>query len=346
MRREHSSRRSGEAALTCRRVESLFDLLAAAGAQPARTPVHVDPFWVEVLLSGWAQGFALVWGALWGSFANVVIYRLPRGMSVVRPRSRCGSCETALGVVDNIPIVSYLVLRGRCRHCKATYSSRYVVVEALAATLAFALYVRIVQVPLVAGHGVNLLGWLAAFGFSLALLIVAYIDLDLWIIPDGVVLPMAVVGVGLAVLSPESMGVGWVEALAAGGLAAATFWLIYIFYKRVRGIEGLGLGDAKLLLMVGVFTGFTGVAWTVGAGALQGLLISVPLLIMGRTVANSDLQAVHGADPELGQEDPDAGISGTRVPFGPFLALAALEYTLLKAQILAMFSWLAGGGAW
>src|SRR5690606_39513162 len=92
---------------------------------------------------------------------------------------------------------------------------------------------------------------------------------------------------------------------------------------------GLGLGDAKLLLMVGAFTGPVGLAWTLGAGALQGLLISIPLLRSGKQVANSDLQEVHGDDPTLGEDDPDR-LLGQRVPFGPFLALAALEFVLLR----------------
>src|SRR5690606_13873320 len=140
------------------------------------------------------------------------------------------------------------------------------------------------------------------FTFGLALLVVTYIDLDYWIIPDAIVLPLAAVGAGLAVIWPELLGLTWIEAIGAAlagyGLFAGIRWL----YLRFRGIEGLGLGDAKLLLMVGAFTGPVGLAWTLGAGALQGLLISIPLLRSGKQVANSDLQEVHGDDPTLGED--------------------------------------------
>jgi leader peptidase (prepilin peptidase)/N-methyltransferase len=113
-------------------------------------------------------------------------------------------------------------------------------------------------------------------------------------------------------------------------------------YLKFRGIEAIGLGDGKLLLMIGIFGGPMAVAWALGAGALQGLLVSIPMLLTGRNPANSDLQEVHGEDPTLGEEDPDAGVMGKRVPFGPFLALAGLEWVLLRRQIEALFGWLMG----
>jgi leader peptidase (prepilin peptidase)/N-methyltransferase len=95
-------------------------------------------------------------------------------------------------------------------------------------------------------------------------------------------------------------------------------------------------------LMIGIFGGPMAIAWALGAGALQGLLVSVPMLLTGRNPANSDLQEVHGDDPTLGEEDPDAGVMGMRVPFGPFLALAGLEWVLLRRQIEELFGWVTG----
>ncbi|HLT39741.1 MAG TPA: hypothetical protein VK034_25840, partial [Enhygromyxa sp.] len=103
------------------------------------------------------------------------------------------------------------------------------------------------------------------------------------------------------------------------------------------------LGDGKLLLMIGIFGGPMAVAWALGAGAVQGLLVSVPMLLVGRSPANSELTEVHGDDPTLGEEDPDAGVMGRRVPFGPFLALAGLEWVLLRRQIEGLFLWMVGG---
>ncbi|MCA9655545.1 MAG: prepilin peptidase [Myxococcales bacterium] len=302
----------------------------AAGAV---APQPVDPFLLEVLLSPWARGLAFVWGLLWGSFANVVIYRVPRGMSVLRPRSRCSACETPIAAWDNIPVISYLLLRGRCRHCGEPFALRYLMVELLSGVLSFSLYMKLVHVPLVEGGGPQLVTWLLWLAFGLALLVVTFVDLDLWIIPDVVVLPMAALGVGLAFLQPQWLGIDGPEALLAAGLGYGLFAGIRFVYLRWRGIEALGLGDAKLLLMVGAFTGLPGLVWCVGAGAVQGLLVSVPMLLLGRNVANSDLHEVHGDDPELGEEDPDAGVGGRRVPFGPFLAVAALEFVLVRDLI-------------
>lgn len=302
-------------------------------------PAAVDPILVSVLLAPAASLGAFVWGALWGSFANVVIWRVPRGLSVVSPRSACTACGAPVAWYDNLPIASFLALRGRCRRCGEPLALRYLVVEVIGAVLSFTLYMMHVVRPLVEGGAPGIGAWLLWFVFGLGLVIVTYTDLDLWIIPSEVVLPMAALGLGAAALSPSTLGVGVVEAAVAGGaaygLVAGLRWL----YLRFRGIEALGLGDAKLLLMVGAFMGAGGVIWTVAAGAIQGLLVAVPLLLLGKRVAHSDLQEVHGDDPELGEEDPADGVMGARVPFGPFLAVAALEFMLFRSAIV---EWVAG----
>jgi leader peptidase (prepilin peptidase)/N-methyltransferase len=324
-------------------------------------PVHVAEPWLAVLLSSGARIGAFFWGAIWGSFANVVIHRVPRGESIVRPRSRCPGCGTTLGAIDNVPILSYLVLRGKCRHCGEPIALRYLIVELLAGLLAFATYMRMVYVPLLEGSAPNLGGWLLAFAFCLAVLVVVFVDLDVWIIPDVIVLPMAVVGLLAAAIVPEWLDVELVPAAiaAAGGylLIAGMRWLWF----RLRGIEAIGLGDAKLLAMVGAFCGPVGVSWCIGAGAIQGLVVAVPMLLAGRRIANTDLHDVHGDDPELGPrpeqeasdhdphatddeagsgDDSSASVMGRHVPFGPFLGLAALEYMLLRDGIDAALLWL------
>jgi leader peptidase (prepilin peptidase)/N-methyltransferase len=153
---------------------------------------------------------------------------------------------------------------------------------------------------------------------------------------------MSAVGVALVIWRPELLGVDTIPAIASGVFGLVLVVAIRWIYLRFRGIEAIGLGDGKLLLMIGIFGGPMAIAWALGAGALQGLLVSIPLLLTGRNPANSDLQEVHGEDPELGEEDPDAGVMGRRVPFGPFLALAGLEWVLLRRQIEVMFGWLMG----
>jgi leader peptidase (prepilin peptidase)/N-methyltransferase len=225
------------------------------------------------------------------------------------------------------------VLRGRCRACKAAFSPRYVVVELIGGLLSFTLYTQHVVSPLLAGAGPELAAWLLWFAFGLALVIIAFIDLDFWIIPDAIVLPLALVGVFVAAVDPSVLGVEVLDALLAAalgyGLIAGLRWI----YLTRRGIEALGLGDAKLLVMVGAFCGPGGLLWTISAGAIQGLLLAVPLLLLGRRVANRSLTEVHGDEPEL-TEDPDDGVMGARVPFGPFLAVAALEFMILRDVII------------
>lgn len=301
---------------------------------PDYLPVEVDPALVWLLLSPWAPMLAFFFGSLWGSFANVVIYRVPRELSVVRPGSRCPACEVPIAWYDNIPIVSYLLVRGRCRRCGEKIALRYLVVEMLAGVLSFALYMQHVSRPLVLGGGPALGAWLLWLVFGLALLIVTYTDIDLWVIPDEVVLPVAALGLIMAAVSPAVLGVGIGEAVLAGAagylLVAGLRWV----YLRWRKIEALGLGDGKLLLMIGAFCGAQGLVWALAAGAIQGLLVAVPMLLLGKQVAASELQEVHGEDPELGADGE--GVMGARVPFGPFLAIAAFEYVLLPEQIAAL----------
>ena len=300
--------------------------------------VELNPVLVKALMAPWAPWMAFLWGTLWGSFANVAIWRLPRGLSVVRPGSACPACETPIAWYDNIPVLSYLLLRGRCRRCGEPFALRYLVVELLGGVLSFTLYLQYVLRPMVQGGSPGLLEWLLWFTFGLGLLIATYTDLDLWLIPDEVVLPIAGLGIAVAAASPDTIGVGVLEA----GLAAACGYLLIAglrwIYLRYRGIEALGLGDGKLLAMVGAFGGARGLLWTLAAGAIQGLLVAVPMLLLGRRVANTALAEVHGDDPELGDEDPDAGVLGARVPFGPFLALAAFEYMFLREHIEALWA--------
>ncbi len=321
------------AALTTSLAGALGSALAGAPTIVPGTggvlPVEVNPTLVRVLLGPWSGLGAFFWGLLWGSFANVVIWRVPRGQSVVHPGSRCGACVRPIRWYDNIPLISYLLLRGRCRACGASFSTRYLIVELLGGLLSFTLYTQHVATPLVAGGAPALAAWLLWFVFGLALVIVTFIDLDFWIIPDAVVLPLAGVGLLCAAFVPDVLGVTLIDAALAAGVGFSLLAGLRWVYLRWRGLEALGLGDAKLLLMVGAFCGNAGLLWTISAGAVQGLLIAVPMLLLGRSVANSSLEEVHGDDPELGEEDPDAGVMGVRVPFGPFLALAAIEFMIL-----------------
>lgn len=301
---------------------------------PEFLPVEVDPRLLVLLMTPLAPAFAFVWGLLWGSFANVVIYRVPQGLSVVRPGSACPACEQPIAWYDNIPVLSYLLVRGRCRKCGAKISLRYLAVELLAGVLSFTLFMQFVMRPLLLGGAPGLAAWLIWFCFGMALLISTFTDLDQWVIPNEVVLPIAGLGVVAALVDPGILGVGVLESVVAGVVGYALIAGLRWVYLRFRDIEALGLGDGALLAMVGACCGAKGLLWTIAAGAIQALVIAVPMLLLGKKVASTELQEVHGDDPELGQDGE--GVLGARVPFGPFLALAALEYVLIPEQIDAL----------
>lgn len=324
-------------------------------------PVSVPEPWLHLLLHPGARAVAFLWGLLWGSFTNVVIFRTVVNVRALlegkqptfsdgearafwKGRSRCPHCEHPIAAYDNIPVVSYLLLRGKCRHCQTPLSLRYLVVELLAGLLSFALYMQQVYVPLLEGHAPNVAGWLLLLLFGLTLLSVTYIDLDVFIIPNLLVWVVGAVGVLATIVLPEALDVPWWHGVAAGAGGFALFGLIHLYYVKVRGLDGLGLGDAHLLLMVGAWIGPLGLAFTVFAGALQGLVVSVPMLLRNKPVANADLEELHGADPSLGTIDSHA-IGMQRVPFGPFLALAAMEFVLLRRSIEDLLTWWSGGVA-
>lgn len=235
-------------------------------------------------------GLAAVFGAMIGSFLNVVVYRVPRGESVVRPRSHCPRCDAPIRAWQNIPIVSYLMLRGRCAHCRVPISIRYPLVEAgtavlFAGTTAWALGVD--YVPLLPA-----LLYLAAIGVALAL-----IDIDVHRLPDAIVLPSYPV---LAVLLTGASW--WTEdwwALARAGIGGGALYLLYLLLVLAYP-AGMGFGDVKLAGLLGAVLGYVGwSALVVGgfAGFLFGAVVAIVLVILGR------------------------GSGKTALPFGPFMLL-------------------------
>jgi leader peptidase (prepilin peptidase)/N-methyltransferase len=322
-------------------------------------PVSVPEPWLHLLLHPGARVFAFLWGLLWGSFTNVVIYRTVVNVKALlegktptfsdgetrefwKGRSRCPHCEHPIASYDNIPVVSFLLLRGKCRHCKTPLSLRYLVVELLGGLLSFALFMQQVYVPLLEGHAPNVAGWLLLLLFGLTLLSVTFIDLDVFIIPNMLVWVVGGVGLLSTIVYPDALQIPWQHGVAAAVAGFSLFGLIHLYYIKVRGLDGLGLGDAHLLLMVGVWLGPLGLAFTIFAGAIQGLLVSVPMLLRNKPVANADVEELHGGDPSLGAVDPDV-LRMQRVPFGPFLAMAAMEFVLLRRSIEALLTWWTGG---
>jgi leader peptidase (prepilin peptidase)/N-methyltransferase len=203
-------------------------------------------------------------GLIIGSFCNVVIYRLPNRKSIVTPGSQCRSCGNPVRPWDNIPLLSYFLLRGRCRFCKAPISVRYPTIELISGVLFSLLYVK---------YGLTLLFVIYAL-LSSTLLVVAFIDYDHKIIPNKITLPGIVVGLGLSVWILPITPVASLLGLLVGGT------LFYLIAFISNG--GMGGGDIKLIAMIGTFLGWQGALFTIFFGALLGSLVGIILMLLGR----------------------------------------------------------------
>ncbi len=283
----------------------------------------------------WLVAFA--WGATWGSFFNVAIYRWPRGMSVVRPPSHCPGCGAPIRARNNLPILGWLFLRGKAGCCGASISPRYPLVELLAAVLCVAIAEHwIVR----AAPDVTLLyatiEALLYFVFAGGLLIATFVDLEWMEIPDEVSLPCAALGLASA---PFRADPGLWSAAVGAGAAYLTIQLGFVWgYELLTGRRGMGEGDSKLLMMIGAFLGWKGALFSVVAGSLQGLVFAVMALVSGRRLTPHIEERVIDGEVIEAPEEPDADRVGLlKLPFGPFLALGALEYLLAGDAILAWY---------
>lgn len=212
--------------------------------------------------------FVALLGLAVGSFLNVCIYRIPRRESLLRPPSRCTSCGRPLAWADNVPIVSWIVLRGRCRACRAPIPLMYPLVEAITAAAFVAAYILWGPTPLGA---VRLL-------LACALIVLFVIDLQHRILPNVITLPGIAVGFASSLFLPP----GWVDSLLGILLGGGVLLAIAESYYRVRGVEGLGMGDVKLLAMIGAFLGWKLVVLTLVLASFAGSVVGIGLIASGR----------------------------------------------------------------
>jgi leader peptidase (prepilin peptidase)/N-methyltransferase len=239
-------------------------------------------------------------GAMFGSFLNVCIHRLPRGESVVYPPSHCPGCGVRIRSRDNIPLLSYLLLRGRCRSCGRAISYRYPVVEALTGAMLVLLLCRFGLSPALGVYAV----------FVAALITVSFIDLDHQIIPDAISLPGIVAGVIVSALGQGSPLLDSVLGVLVGG---GILYAVAVGYHAFTGREGMGGGDIKLLAMIGAFLGWRGVLVTLIVGSFTGAVVGISLIVARRTE------------------------SRIPIPFGPFLALGAVCALAFGDQLIQWY---------
>ena len=244
--------------------------------------------------------FIFAMGLCIGSFLNVCIYRLPVSKSIVHPRSMCSNCGTPIASYDNIPILSYLWLKGSCRHCRAKISIRYPMVELLGGLLALATFLKF-------GLTVEALIY---YTFCTILVVVTFIDLDHRIIPDFITLPGIPIFFAAAFALPN---VTYKEALLGiligGGSLLAVAWTYSLITKK----EGMGGGDIKLLAMIGAIIGWKGVLFTIFVASLVGTVAGLAVMLQSRK-----------------------GMK-LAVPFGPFLSIGSIAYIFFGPPLIAWY---------
>lgn len=309
---------------------------------------------------------ALVFGALWGSFFNVAIYRWPRDMSVVSPPSHCPACGASVPWYRNLPLVAYLMQRGKAACCGAKMTPRYLLVELMGAVIGLAVMERTLRLTQADDPVMPMmLEALTLFVFGGALLVAAFIDLEHMIIPDEVTLPGAALGLATVALRPD---VTAADAALGAGLGFLVVQVLFVWsYEGLTGRRGMGEGDSKLLLLIGAFVGWQGVLFALVGGAAQGLIVAILAIVTRQRMAPADEvsddqgpfnQAAEtdarcrdaSGEPavltEAEDEEPDeddeeetpeeeaAPLGARKLPFGPFLALAAFEWLFFGPQIL------------
>ena len=248
--------------------------------------------------------FVIVLGALWGSFANVCIYRLPIEKGVVSGRSFCPKCTNLITWKDNIPIISFLLLNGKCRKCKKKISSQYLIVEIINILIFLAIYFI---------YGVSITTLLLMI-LGLSFLIIFFIDFKHYIIPNVITFSMMSLGfIKSFVPDLHPIFPNYLNSLIGGIFGYGIIWSIIFFYKQVRKKEGMGLGDAKLLSAIGFWFGWFSIPCVIFLSSIIALLSVAPSLINKSRKFSS------------------------QIPFGPYIIVATLIYLTFESKIRLIF---------
>ena len=244
---------------------------------------------------------AAVLGGIFGSFANVCIYRLPKNKNISKGRSFCPKCKKKINWSDNIPIFSFIFLNGKCRNCKKDISFQYFLVEIISVFYFFGIYYLF-------GFSIDSLLFVILYCF---LVIIFFIDLKHFIIPNELTFPLMIIGF-LKSLDPNLNKLifpNFLNSIIGGVLGYFLIWLIIFVYKKLRNKEGMGLGDAKLLSALGFWFGWYSIPFIIFLSSFTGLLFVLPSLILKKRKLNS------------------------QIPFGPFLILGLTIYLLFQSNL-------------
>ena len=252
--------------------------------------------------------FSFFLGACIGSFLNVIIIRWPQGESIVSPPSHCRNCKTKIPWYWNIPILSYLLSQGKCFKCKTSFSIRYFMIEFIMGCLSCALFYK---------FGVSW-AFLFFFVFSASLVGIIFIDIEHFLIPDMLSLPLIPIGIASSFLLHT---VTLYDSIIGALLGCSLFYLLRIIFFWLRKIEAIGLGDVKLIAGIGAFFGVSGVVIIIFSSAVIGLLFALITFIV---------------KSKKNQKHPE-GIPQNAVPYGPSIALAAMIYMFWGPSIIKMY---------
>ena len=246
-----------------------------------------------------------LFGAIMGSFFNMLIYRVPRRLSIIGPSSFCPACGKPIPWWANVPIISYLLLRGKCVHCKQSIPVRYLVVEVITSVAYALLYWRNLEA--------GILQWSIETLFVSLLIIVTFTDLETYLIPDVFSLGGLVAGLAL---SPWNRVVTVMDAFLGAFVGGGILFVIAYGYYKARGIEGMGGGDIKLLAMIGAFTGWKGALVALFISAFTGAVVGLIVFVIGKSRSACE-------DSASSDSQKQSALS-TMIPYGPFLAFGGL----------------------
>jgi len=240
-------------------------------------------------------------GSLWGSFSNVCIYRLPNNGNVAKGRSFCPNCKNKIKWFDNIPFFSYLFLKGKCRQCSKPISFQYFIVELLSA-ISFVVIFHI--------YGASITTLLLLI-LSIFFIIIFFIDLKHFIIPNVLTFPLMIIGF-LKSFDPnlnQTIFPNYINSLIGGLFGYSIIWSIIFFYKKIRKKEGMGLGDAKLMAVIGFWFGWVSIPFTIFISSVVALILVIPSLINQSRKMSSE------------------------IPFGPYIIIGCILYVTFANQI-------------